>query len=328
MAVNRLGLASGTSAVAGIAGEADGQAQWALFKKNYMGEVLTSYTSEYKLDGRITTRDIDSGKSAAFPNIGTIGSEYHVPGTEIGGLAVESNETILTLDPMLISHAFIASIDEAMIHYDVRSEYSSQQGRELAMKRQLNELRCAIQAARVTTPKVQGQPGGAVIKNTTMGTDATVLAGAIRSARQIFDEKNFTDNSDEYSVALAPAQYYLLTSNKDLINRDFNPNVRGSLNDATLESVARLPLVKINVMPTETVAGGQAAGVLAKYQGDYSNTVGVIFHRSAVGTLKLMDLQLEDIYIGQKQGTLMLSKFALGHGVLRPAGAIELSKAP
>lgn len=325
MSLNRLGLVAGTSAAAGIDGEADGQNQWALFKKEYATDVIASFNENYKLDGRVTTRDIDSGKSVSFPNIGTIGSEYHVPGTEIGGLPVEHNETIVTLDPMLISHAFIANIDEAMNHYDVRSEYTRQQGAELALRRQLNELRTVIQAARVTQAKVAGQPGGAVIKSTSMATDAAVLADAFRSARQIFDEKLLPDVSSEFTGALSPAQWYLLTENKDLIDRDINPESNGSYGQAVIASVARIPLVKINAMPKTDESA--AANVLAKYRGNYADTVGAIFHRSAVGTLKLLDLALEDVYQGNKQGTLMLAKYALGHGILAPRGAIELSKA-
>lgn len=300
--------------------------EWALFKQNYLAETITSFVENYKLDGRVTMREIESGKSASFPNIGTIGSEYHVPGTEIRGKVVEHNETIVTLDPMLISHAFIANIDEAMNHYDVRSEYTRQQGAELAVKRMLNELRCAILAARTTVPKVAGQPGGAVIKNVNMATDPVVLANAFRTARQVFDEKLLPDIAQEFTGALSPAQWYLLTSNKDLIDRDINPESDGSYGQAIISSVARIPLVKINAMPRTNETNDP--NVLPKYRGDYSNTVGVIFHRSAVATLKLLDLTLEDVYQGEKQGTLMLAKYALGHGVLRPAGAIELSKAP
>ncbi len=299
--------------------------EWALFMKNYTAEVDTSFVENYKLEGRLMVRNITAGKSASFPAIGTIGSRYHVPGTDILGQSVDHNERILTLDPMLISDAFIANIDEAMNHFEVRSEYTRQQGLELAKKRMMNELRCAIRAARITTSVVDGQPGGAVIKNTTMATSATVLAAAFRSARQIFDEKNLTDNSTEFTGALRPAQYYLLTENKDLIDRDINPDVNGSYSQATIASIARIPLVKINCVPATNESAD--ANVLSKYRGDFANTVAVIFHRSAVGTLQLLGLSVEDVYQGNKQGTLMLSKYALGHGELRGDGAVELSKA-
>lgn len=299
--------------------------EYALFMKNYTAEVHTSFVENYKLEGRVTVRTIESGKSAGFPAIGTVGSRYHVPGTDILGQNVEHNERVLTLDPMLISDAFIASIDEAMNHYDVRSEYTRQQGAELAKKRMMNELRCAIKAARQTVPVVAGQPGGAIIKNVAMATDAAVLAKAFRSARQIFDEKEIPDVASEFTGALRPAQYYLLTENKDLIDRDINPDSNGSYAQATIASIARIPLVKINSIPGTDESAD--ANVLSKYRGDYSDTVGTIFHRSAVGTLQLLGLSLEDVYQGNKQGTLMLAKYALGHGDLRADGAIELSKA-
>ena len=295
----------------------------ALFLKTYAGEVLTAYVEEYKLAGKISERNISSGKSASFPTIGTIGSGYHTPGTEITGRIVEANEIIISLDPMLISDAFIANIDEAMNHYDVRSEYTRQQGAELARQRQMNELRCVVQAARTTVGPVPGQPGGARIVAATAKTDATVLANALKAARQTLDEKNIPES--DTAAVMKPAQWYLLASNKDLIDRDYNPNVNGSLADATIVSVARFELIKTMNMPTTDESAD--AGVLQKYRGDYSKVVSLAFHKSAAGTLKLLDLALEDSYDARRQGTLMLAKFALGHGPLRAASAIEVATA-
>lgn len=296
----------------------------ALFMKQYAGEVLTAFAEEYPLAGRVTERNISNGKSASFPAIGTVGSGYHTAGAEITGRVIEHNEVIITLDKMLISDAFIASLDEAMNHYEVRSEYSRQQGLELAKQRTRNELRSGLLASRVATALVPGQPGGALIKNTTMHTDATVLANALRSARQTFDEKFIPDS--ECQVALAPAQYYLLTSNKDLCDRDYNPNADTSFANAVISSVARIQLVKTTFMPNTDESAD--SNVLAKYRGNWANTVGLVWHKSAIGTLKLLDLSMESEYDIRRQGTLMLAKYALGHGALRAGAAIELSKAP
>jgi hypothetical protein len=293
----------------------------ALFLEQYGGEVLASFQDEYKLAGKVTERNISHGKSAQFPAIGTIGSEYHVPGTEITGLNVQHNEVIVNLDPMLISHVFIPNIDEAMNHYDVRSEYTKQQGLELAKQRQLNELRCAIQAARQTSGLVEGQDGGAVIVDAAMLTDATKFAGAVLQARQLFDEKNIPD--EDCVAVVKPALWYALTQIKDLVNRDFNPEVNGSLSQATIYSIARIPLLKTNHLPTADDTANTK--IQARYRADYSKTAGVVFHKSAVGTLKLLDLAVEDAYDVRRQGTLMLSKFALGHGWLRVAGAVEIA---
>lgn len=293
----------------------------ALFLKQYAGEVLASFVENYKLDGRITVRNISHGKSSSFPTIGTIGSSYHVAGTEILGSKVDHNEVIINLDPMLISDVFIANIDEAMNHYDVRSEYTRLQGLELAKQRQLNELRCAVLAARHSTGPVTGQPGGAILHNTAMATDASVLAEALKSARQTFDEKDVPE--EDVCAVLKPAPWYLLTSNKDLVDRDYNPTEGASLSQAVIQSVARIPLVKSNHVPSADDTSN--SNIQSKYRADYSGTVAAVFHKSAVGTLKLLDLALEDAYDARRQGTLMLAKFALGHGALRYGSAIELN---
>lgn len=295
----------------------------ALFLKQYAGEVLTSFQEEYKMAGHVTERNISHGKSASFPAIGTIGSEYHVPGTEITGLNVQHNEVTIGLDPMLISHVFIPNIDEAMNHYDVRSEYTKQQGLELAKQRQLNELRCAILAARQTVGPVDGQPGGAIITAATMATDASLIAAAIRQARQTFDEKDIPE--DDVACFLKPAQWYLLTQVKDLVDRDYNPNAGDSLVNAVISSIARIKLMKTNHFPNANDTANSK--VQASRRADFSKTVAAVFHKSAVGTLKLLDLALEDAYDARRQGTLMLSKFALGHGALRYGGAVEIAVA-
>ena len=47
-------------------------------------------------------------------------------------------------------------------------------------------------------------------------------------------------------------------------------------------------------------------------------------HKSAVGTVKLMDLSTEAEYSVRYQGTTIVSKMALGTGVLRPEAMIEI----
>ena len=44
--------------------------------------------------------------------------------------------------------------------------------------------------------------------------------------------------------------------------------------------------------------------------------------KDAVATVKLMDLAVESEYQIDRQGTLVVSKYAMGHDVLRPAMAV------
>jgi hypothetical protein len=49
-----------------------------------------------------------------------------------------------------------------------------------------------------------------------------------------------------------------------------------------------------------------------------------VLHRSAVGTVKLIDLGMEMAYDIRRQGTLIVGKYAVGDGILRPESAVEI----
>ena len=60
------------------------------------------------------------------------------------------------------------------------------------------------------------------------------------------------------------------------------------------------------------------------YTGDFSGVKGLIFSQDAAATVKLLDLGVESEYQIDRQGTIMVAKYAMGHNVLRPACAIAL----
>ena len=51
----------------------------------------------------------------------------------------------------------------------------------------------------------------------------------------------------------------------------------------------------------------------------------LVMNRDAVATVKLLDLSVETDYMVNRQGTLIVSKYAMGHNVLRPAMAVALT---
>jgi hypothetical protein len=298
----------------------------ALFLKVFAGEVMTAFEMATVTAGRFKERTISSGKSAQFPILGQIGAEYHVPGTEINGLTVPANEVVITIDDLLISHAFIAQIDEAMNHYDVRSQYSTEMGRKLAYTKDRHLLQLAILAARAGSP-VNGEQGGGSVTDAAMLTDLTAekLIAALFAAAQKLDEKNVS--KDGRSAFLGPQAYYLLAQNTKIMNTQWGGT--GTYSDGKVIKVAGIEIVPTTNGPfgTTVAAGTVNAGTGDKYAGAFTNTVGVVTTPDAVGTVKLMDLAMESEYQIQRQGTLMVAKYAMGHGVLRPACAIELKTA-
>ena len=306
-------------------------AQDALFLKVFSGEVMTAFAEATVTQGRVVERTIANGKSAQFPILGKTTANYHTPGTEIVGNGLPANEQIITIDDLLISSLFLSNIDEAKNHYDVRGPYAAEIGNALAYTHDRQILALGILAARGTTP-VAGEAGGGSVTDAALLTDTTgaKLIAALFAAAQKLDEK-FIPTVGR-TVYLAPAAYYLLAQNPSIQNQFFN--VSQSLRDGVVLKVAGIDIVKTNHAPFgvtiaadgSAVAGGPGAGGSAanKYAGIFSNTVGVVMHQAAIGTVKLMDLAMESQYDIRRQGTLMVAKYAMGHGVLRPSAAIEL----
>ena len=297
----------------------------AMFLKLFLGEVLTAFDEKNIMKDLHMVRTIDHGKSASFPILGKATARYHVPGTPILGFnQIAANERVINIDVLLIADLAIYDLEDAKNHYDVRGEYSKQIGAALAREFDKKTMRVAVKAAR-TAGIIDDEPGGSVIKGgATIATDADVLAEALFNAAQIFDEKDIT--VEDRHVILAPAQYYLLAQNTKVLNKDWNGS--GSYSDGKIMKIAGITILTSNNLPNENIAS-KTTGENNDYTGDFTNTVGLVLQKSAIGTVKLRDIQIQksgnDFNI-MYQATLMVAKMAVGHGILRPGCAIELSK--
>lgn len=204
-----------------------------------------------------------------------------------------------------------------MNHYDVRSVYSEAMGAKLAETMDSNIAQVGVLAARASAT-VTGQNGGSALTNANYGSDSAVLAAGIFAAAQALDEKNIP--AADRNVFLRPAQYYLLAQNTTAINQWYGG--QGAYSDGTILKVGGIDIVKTNALPNTNITTGVAA-----YQGNFSTTVGLVMNKQAVGTVKLLDLATESEYDIRRQGTLMVAKYAVGHGILRPECAVELKTA-
>ena len=77
---------------------------------------------------------------------------------------------------------------------------------------------------------------------------------------------------------------------------------------------------------TEVTNNNATAGtrITARISAVAQRVIGLVMTVDAVATVKLMDLSVESEYQINRQGTLMVSKYAMGHNVLRPACAVAL----
>ena len=344
-----------------------------LFLKVFAGEVITTFEENNAMLPLTRVRTISSGKSAQFPTSGVATAKYHVPGESIMGTGTDTGgdaaiadaskylskpnaaERVIWIDDMLISSVFLADIDEAKNHYDVRSIYSTEIGRALAYAADKNLIRVAIAAARKTTDRFGVASGtsttylGAQIDHSAAnggsGTAGDKWVDVLFQAAQKMDEKN-VPSTDRYAL-LPPASYYdIISTNKDAINRDYgnegNPSVAFP---GEMISVAGIKVMKSNHIPTANEGSSQDAlhgadGVMNDTAGasavppgtagsgysaqDYSTTEGIIFQSEGIGTVKLMDLAVETDYSVDRQGTMLVAKYAMGHGALREECCYEV----
>ena len=242
------------------------------------------------------------------------------------GNNIKHDEKVITIDDLLISNTFISNIDEAKNHYEVRSEYSRQMGDALAQTYDRNLLSMAVKAARDPSGLGLGvaDQGSAASVNLGSATPTTAaIVSAIYDAAAALDEKNVPE-TDRF-VIVNPAVYYALVQEDKLINRDFGEN--GSYSKGAVFNVAGMTIVKSNNLAVDHTAATAYPDFNSKYAVNAADTSALIIQRQALGPVQLMDLATEMEYDIRRQGTLAVSKMAVGHGVLRPECIVELRAA-
>ena len=304
--VSRIGQAAGSGSTT------------ALFLKVFSGEVITAFETANSTLDKHMVRTISSGKSAQFPVTGKATASYHTIGNEITGGTITHNERVISIMDLLIAPVFIGRIEEAMNHYDVRSIYSSELGRALANQMDKHVYQAMLLASRAgaASPQAAGQD----LLDADFETNAASAAATIFNAAGKLDELDIP--ADDRYCAVAPATYYNLIQGTTVINRDWGGN--GSYSDGKVLKVAGINIVPTNNLPSTNISSGVAQGSDASLAGNFSNTVGLVWHKSCAGTVKLLDLSTEMEYDMRRQGTLMVAKYAMGHGILRPEAAIEI----
>ena len=306
----------------------------ALFLKVFSGEVLTAFTRNNIFNDQLhSVRTITSGKSAQFPVLGTATASYHTPGNLLtGGNQIRHGERLISIDDLLIADVFVSRLEELKNHYDVRAAYADELGKALAKTYDSNVAKMIANASRASST-LTGIAGGLTL---TLGSGNTAsanvsgdeIAAAIYDIAQAFDERDIPP-TDRFCV-LPPAEYYKLAESATrTVDVDFNPGGNGSFASGKIQQVAGIPVMMSNNVPQSNVSSNPS-GANNTYSGDDSKTIGLVFHKSAVGTVKLMDMTTEitgNEYATMYQGTLLVAKYALGHGILRPecAATIKLS---
>jgi hypothetical protein len=290
-----------------------------LYLKVFSGETMKVFNTRTVMKGRHRERTISSGKSAQFAAIGRAAAEYHTPGNVILGQDINHGEKVISIDDMLISSTFVSNFEEAMNHYETRSEYAFQMGESLAQAYDQHLFAIALKAAKAGTAGAVAEMGVATEDKIGAAPSLTNVVDAIYAAATYFDATNIPAN--ERSVFVTPSLYWDLIQDGSFINRDFgnggaNQNSGGQLKVATFDVVPTNNLAKN--FGVNTLVGKRAGADVTDYTVDGTKALALVMQKQALGAVKLMNLSTEKEYQTSRQGTLMVSRMAVGHGVLRP----------
>jgi hypothetical protein len=288
----------------------------ALFLIQFAGEVLTAFGEKNVAMDAFQKRTITDTNGATFPATWKATAAYHTPGDDIAGQTINHNERRIYVDDLLVAAVWIHKIDELKNYWDVRGEYARQLGAALARVYDRHVLQTAILAARASAV-VTGGNGGTILTNAAAATDPQAFVDTIAASGQAMFEKDVPDG--DRSLFVKPATYSMLW-NSDIraIHRDFTAIQGNNQTDGMIMRIGGFNIKQTNNLPTGVINTGPTA-----YQGDFTNTLAVACHRSAIGTVELMGMSSEMQYWPTRKATYLDASMAIGHGILRPESSVE-----
>lgn len=304
----------------------------ALFLTEFGGMVITSYDEAMDYMNLRWVKNITQGKSDTFPIIGRKrDAAEHEPGDLILGGKVEQNDIEITLDKMVYDSVFIPEIDELISHFEVRGPYAQQlgqslgslQARRVAIMHILASRKYWVGAGTVGVP--QGQPAPSYAWHANMKTSATELETATWAGRQYLLENEISGY--EPVLKLPHQQYLLLARNFGLIESAGVVQTRAEAGSGDRRTGRVGQMVGFQIEGTNHIPKTNITTGLAKYQGNFTTTVGHISTKVAVGSLerKAMRIVMKDQE--ERLGTIIIASQFNGHGALRPEAAFEFATA-
>lgn len=300
----------------------------ALFMKMFSGEVLTAFARSSVMMSRHMVRTIPHGKSASFPVMGRTNAQYLAPGNSLDDQRkkMENTERVIVIDGLLTADALITDIDDAMNHYDVRTEYSRQLGEALAQAADcaiINELANEAEKSdskfkeNIPTNNTLGNPGtGSAFEYVTGADEAQTVAFGQKIyegllAAQAKFTKNWVPASERYCL-LSPDGYTALLRFLSPDNAHWQTIINPQT--GTLSNVAGFEIIQTPNLDNPGVGGKHQLKSSIKT----AVLQGIVWHRSAVGTVKLKDLSMERARRAEYQADQIIAKYSMGHGGLRP----------
>jgi len=281
--------------------------------KVFSGEVLTAFETANIFLPLVQTRTIAIGKSASFAVIGKYDSAVtaHVPGEDVDTNLINAGERVIEIDDLKYASVFVDNFEEAMQHYETRSQYSTEMGRALAKTVDsaiIAQLDACVADNTGNSGDVNGNEGQPLAQTAiTIGTAAATGNGAKGDAiiASLFDAQTAMDEDDvpgDRWVTMSPKNYNRLVQS-GAVHKDMTSG-NGGIDTGKVTQVAGHNIMVSNNIGTNNI---------------------YMFTQNSVGVVKLLDIKSEVNYIPEKLGDLMTSSYAMGFGVLNNGCVVKMS---
>lgn len=296
-------------------------------------EVMAAFKRANIMEDKHMIETISSGSSAVFHATGVAKAGFYTFGQDLTDPAnqylsqVKTAKVQINIDQPLISTAVLDRFDMAQCQTDARSKIMEELGRALAVENDKRLLQVGVLGARDTklisdTSGYRPLSGGTVLElGATAVTTASVLRAGIESAAARLI-KNDIDLEGAFCV-LRPDEYFLLRANTAVVAGGWN---QVEFTGRELLPIAGIQVFWSNNLPSTSISA--VSGEKNTYNGDFSDTIGLVFHKFAIGEVRLLGLDLTiDRIPHLANAHLATASQECGFKALRPEALIELSKA-
>lgn len=310
----------------------------ALALKVFSGETLKAFQQTSVTSGRVLERTITSGKSAQFPVFGRTNAHYLKAGQDLDDIreTIKQGERVINIDGLLTADTLIFDMDEFIAHYDFRSPYAAELGNALALSLDGAILAEMAKIALDTNENVTGDAakgidgtgkggyvyGGAMPSGTTYGINKDTgikiynLLLSIKSKMAT----NYLPTMGRTAYML-PDDFSALSAALELLNTQYGAN--GTILEGNVLRLAGFDVIEC---PHLKRGGSDKSNAM---QGDghpfptalADKHMILAVHQSAVGVLRLKDLNMETGRRINYQADQIVAKMAVGVGGLRPEAA-------
>lgn len=326
----------------------------ALFRTIFTSDILAAYEENLILRPLIQHRTIQNGIRERFQRTWKMPAKRHERKAEMLAEEIEQTAVEIDIDKRPLYSAWEDDdVERLKAHFDVRQEASRGMGVALARTVDSHVARLIINAAREEKPtgdESSFPPGGGAIYDTNMAItmDSTqeqlndAAGSLLKAIGRGFKQFDLTDVPIvNLNCAVSPLLWHaLLEFGVPQAHSDVVAGMRPVFADTQIQGPTfgqlnvfpgrQTPLVYrgVRIWNSPSVPEGEDfTGVdEPKYQGDFTNTVGMLWNMDAAAYLELMGLILEEGRDGKRGLDWITARLHGGGGTLRREAAIELRK--